>query len=82
MCTRTRTTLQVKAELAGLKKEDIEISLHDGFLTLSGERKQEEKNEEAGCIARSDGWDDFIAPSACRAASKRTKSPPPTTKAC
>jgi HSP20 family protein len=33
--------LIVKAELPGLKKEDIEISLHDGALAISGERKQE-----------------------------------------
>jgi HSP20 family protein len=47
--------LQVKAELPGLKKEDIEISLHDGFLTLSGERKQEEKVQE-GDVYRSERW--------------------------
>lgn len=28
-------------ELPGMRKEDIEISLHDGALTISGERKQE-----------------------------------------
>jgi HSP20 family protein len=37
----------VKAELPGLKKEDIEISLHDGCLSISGERKNEEKFENA-----------------------------------
>jgi len=37
----------VKAELPGMKKEDIDISLHDGFLTLSGERKEEQKYESA-----------------------------------
>ena len=47
--------LQVKAELAGLKKEDIEISLHDGYLTLSGERKHEEKQEN-GEVYRSERW--------------------------
>src|SRR5580658_2208612 len=40
-----KDTLQVKAELAGLKKEDIEISLQDGYLVLAGERKQEEKQD-------------------------------------
>ena len=33
--------LVVIAELPGLKKEEIEVSLHDGVLTLSGERKVE-----------------------------------------
>ena len=37
----------VKAELPGMKKEDIEVSLHEGNLSISGERKSEEKLEEA-----------------------------------
>jgi HSP20 family protein len=36
----------VVAELPGLKKEDIELSLQNGVLTISGERKQEKKSEE------------------------------------
>ena len=28
-------------ELPGMRKEDIEISLHDGMLTIAGERKME-----------------------------------------
>src|SRR3954468_16409211 len=28
-------------ELPGMRKEDIEISLHDGMLTIAGERKDE-----------------------------------------
>ena len=37
----------VKAELPGMKKDDINISLHDGSLSISGERKSEEKFEHA-----------------------------------
>lgn len=37
----------VKAELPGIKKEDIEVSLHDGCLSLSGERKSETKHDGA-----------------------------------
>jgi len=37
----------VKAELPGMKKEDIEVTLHEGTLSLSGERKSEKKVEEA-----------------------------------
>ena len=33
-------------ELPGMRKEDIEISLHDGALTISGERKHESNNGE------------------------------------
>ena len=38
----------VKAELAGMKKEDIEVTLHEGTLSIAGERKTEKKVEEAG----------------------------------
>ena len=37
----------VKAELPGMKKEDIDVSLHEGALSISGERKSEEKFEDA-----------------------------------
>src|SRR5213596_3038220 len=33
-------------ELPGMRREDIEISLHDGTLTISGERKRETSNSE------------------------------------
>ena len=42
-----KDNLVVKAELPGMKRENIEISLHDGVLTLSGERKSEEKHSDA-----------------------------------
>ena len=35
----------VRAELPGMKKEDIDISLHDNVITVSGERKNEKKYE-------------------------------------
>lgn len=37
----------VKVELPGMKKEDIDLSLHDGCLSISGERKSEEKFKDA-----------------------------------
>jgi len=42
-----KDALTVRAELPGMKKEDIGISLHNGYLTLSGERKQETQYEGA-----------------------------------
>ena len=33
-------------ELPGMRKEDIDISLHDGTLTIGGERKRESTNGE------------------------------------
>ena len=41
-----KDNLFVKVELPGLKKEQIDISLHDGTLSVSGERKSEEKHED------------------------------------
>ena len=41
-----KDNLIVKAELPGMKREEIDISVHDGTLTISGERKLEEKNPD------------------------------------
>jgi len=41
-----KDNLVVKAELPGLKKEEINVSIHDGVLTLSGERKRETEKKE------------------------------------
>ncbi len=37
----------VKAELPGVSKEDIDISIENGLLTISGERKSEHEETEA-----------------------------------
>jgi len=42
-----KDNLIVKAELPGMKREDIDVSLHDGSLSISGERKYQEKHSEA-----------------------------------
>src|ERR1051325_1033744 len=42
-----RDQLVLKAELPGMKKEDIDISLHGDVLTLSGERKEQEVFDKA-----------------------------------
>ena len=36
----------VKADLPGLKKKDIHLELHDGYLTLKGERKSEKEEKK------------------------------------
>jgi len=36
----------VKAELPGMKKEDIDVSISDDVITISGEKKSEEKVEK------------------------------------
>src|SRR5688500_3780260 len=38
----------VVCELPGMKKDEIEISLHDGMLTISGERKHEREDKSEG----------------------------------
>jgi len=43
----------VIAELPGLKKEEIEISVDNGVLTISGERKQEKSAENGQQTERS-----------------------------
>ena len=42
-----KDNVYVKAELPGMKKEEIDVSLHENALTISGERKFEKKHEEA-----------------------------------
>jgi HSP20 family protein len=36
----------VRADLPGLKKKDIHVELHDGYLTIRGERKAEHKEDK------------------------------------
>ncbi len=43
---QTQDHMFVKCELPGMKKEDIQISLHENTLTISGERKQEQEVKE------------------------------------
>lgn len=38
----------VKAELPGMKKADIQVTFHNGSLSIAGERKSEHEGEEAG----------------------------------
>ncbi len=46
----TADTIVIKAELPGLNREDIKISYKDNVITISGERKHEEKEEGADYI--------------------------------
>jgi HSP20 family protein len=39
--------LVVRAELPGMKKEEIDIALHEGVLSISGERKAEVLPEDS-----------------------------------
>jgi HSP20 family protein len=41
-------TIQVKADLAGVKREDVHIEVENNVLTLRGERKLEHEEEKKG----------------------------------
>jgi len=45
----TDENLMVKAELPGLDKKDIKLTLSDGLLTIAGERKQEKETKGKNC---------------------------------
>jgi len=42
-----KENVYVRAELPGMKKEDIDVSLHNGSLSISGERKTEGEFQDA-----------------------------------
>src|SRR5437879_4751061 len=42
-----KDNVYVRAELPGVRKEDIDLSLHNGSLSISGERKADEKLKDA-----------------------------------
>ena len=42
-----KENVYVRAELPGMKKEDIDVSLHNGSLSISGERKTEGEFKDA-----------------------------------
>lgn len=69
----------IKASLPAVKKEDVKITVEDGMLTLTGERRQkeEEKNEKFhkvesfyGSFSRTFALPDVVDESAIRADSK------------
>ena len=41
-----KNSFSIRLELPGMKREDIEVSLQDGALIVSGERKEEQVSEE------------------------------------
>jgi HSP20 family protein len=45
--SETKDDLVIKAEMPGMNKEDVKISIHDNILTLKGEKKQEKEEKDA-----------------------------------
>jgi HSP20 family protein len=44
--SETKDNVIIKAEMPGLNKEDVKISMQDNMLTLTGEKKQEKEEKE------------------------------------
>lgn len=55
--SETDASYLIKAEIPGVNKEDVKVTLQDGILTISGERRQEkeEKGKKYHRIERSYG---------------------------
>ena len=55
--SETDTAYLIKAEIPGVNKEDVKVTLQDGMLTIQGERKmeKEEKDKKFHRIERSYG---------------------------
>jgi HSP20 family protein len=51
--------LVLTAELPGVKQEEINITLHEGVLTISGERKTEQEEERGGYYVRERRYGSF-----------------------
>ena len=44
--SENKDNLIIQAEMPGMNKEDVKISIHDNILTLKGEKKQEKEEKE------------------------------------
>jgi HSP20 family protein len=51
--------LLIRAELPGVKRGDVEITLHERVLTISGERRAEEQREGSGYYVRERRYGSF-----------------------
>lgn len=49
----------VRAELPGVRSEDVDVTFHNGVLTISGERKAEEQREGSGYYVRERRYGSF-----------------------
>jgi HSP20 family protein len=55
----TENEIVVKAEIPGVKKEDVKLSVRDNVLTLSGERKFEEETKKENYVRVERGYGSF-----------------------
>ena len=50
---------KVKAELAGMQPEDVEVNVTDGFLTIKGEKKEEKEEKDENYLRRETSYGSF-----------------------
>ena len=50
--SETEKAFLIKAEMPGIKKDDIDVSVKDGVLTISGESKEETEEKKEGKVIR------------------------------
>jgi len=77
--SETKEEYLIRAALPAVKKEDVEVTIDDGMLTLSGERRQQEEQKDEklhkvesyyGSFSRSFALPDVVDQAAIRAESK------------
>lgn len=56
---RSGDDITVRAELPGVKAEDVDVELSDNVLTIRGERKSEEQKEDEGYLVRESSYGSF-----------------------
>jgi HSP20 family protein len=57
---RRGNELRIRADLPGLKPEDVELSLDDGILTIAGERRQEKRDDREGVLRSERSYGRFV----------------------
>ncbi len=57
--TETEHDFTVHAELPGLRKEDIQVTLEDNLLTIAGERKREDEQKDEQFYRRERAYGTF-----------------------
>jgi HSP20 family protein len=47
---RRKDAMVIRADLAGVNPDDVDVTVEDGVLTISGERRQERREEREGVV--------------------------------
>jgi HSP20 family protein len=56
---RTGHDLSIRAELPGIRPEDVDVEVTDDVLTIRGERRLEEEKKDEGWIIRESSYGSF-----------------------